>query len=465
MPSNQYLAIAVANANKIYLFDPSTLDLAEFDPPLGSPTTNAGAHALWGDDFGRLICTPRKASDNQRHCYHLEDGAWVDKGVSPLGNMWSISGYDYQNVWCVNGDSYDVGFWDGDTWIVDATNIASARLDQISCCGPGDDEVFAVSSGFHVRTGGARGSGVWVNKTSQLWTDTGLSSSQCALRNVYAVSKTEVYIAITRLVVGDPALAYVVLWNGSAFSIVATSAYYHNGVGAFTENGAGGFGSEMSMVSSDPSYGNYHVWTYSGSSLLRLTPEPNMLNAATILGSAGRFCVGSSANLLRVWDFASGTPTQVASLSIGFSSGLTGLTWWKEVIPFTVTPEPECGFGARVGHRGGSIVTLSGVPVSTTKEYEFFMGLAGDETDAPCYSGVPGQGYVVKSEDGETFNIVTPPAAIGENIISFREVGGSIDDSTGTIDVVSEPHRDKAHRLRSSLQPWQSTGQRRIGDW
>jgi hypothetical protein len=122
--------------------------------------------------------------------------------------------------------------------------------------------------------------------------------------------------------------------------------------------------------------------------------------------------------------------------------------------------------GSVAHHLGGQRVTLTAagsLPADT--DLTAYLGPTGDNTDAPCYSGVPGQGYVVKPEDGETFKIVTPPAAIGENIISFREVGGSIDNSTGTIDVVSEPHRDKAHRLRSSLQPWQSTGQRRIGDW
>jgi hypothetical protein len=119
----------------------------------------------------------------------------------------------------------------------------------------------------------------------------------------------------------------------------------------------------------------------------------------------------------------------------------------------------------------GSVGSDGGYPITVVYDVptfppggalEVFLGVAGDDTDGPCYGG-EGLGYFPKSEDGETLVIITPPQDAGSGkILSWRVAGGGAPASIGTVEVIERNFAFLSYQIRRLFPPWASVGARRL---
>jgi hypothetical protein len=108
-----------------------------------------------------------------------------------------------------------------------------------------------------------------------------------------------------------------------------------------------------------------------------------------------------------------------------------------------------------VGDRGGWPIQVGGTfPVGTP--FDIYLGLAGDETDSPCYGG-QGNGHRAVSEDGLTATAITPPCASGSRFVTVRIRG--VNESVA-MEVVEEPSEMVVDRISRLLQRWMTRGPR-----
>lgn len=343
MPVRKKVVVCQPNANNVYILDEDGPSLDIFDPPLTSPETNFGAHAIWGSLTGELICSPRKTSDNNRHAYHYEGGtAWIDYGT--VYDFWDIHGTSYANVWACTGDSQRVQHFNGTLWVVDAI-LSGSRIHSIHSCGPGLDEVFAAAeNNIWFRTGGSPGLGTWVDRRAQLLTDTGLDISaalpDCA--GVFAVSKTEVYWLIGAW--SNTTSHWIVKWNGSNFSIVSTTSVNTYGISESSFDGKSS--NEMWWMQTDPSWGRFHFLHFNGSTITRQESPQHYLNSGANLVldpdvpgvgyAAGGY---QSPYRIAIWKLSGGAWSYLTARTIGFSDYMTGIHFWVEAIPSPVVSD------------------------------------------------------------------------------------------------------------------------------
>jgi len=112
-----------------------------------------------------------------------------------------------------------------------------------------------------------------------------------------------------------------------------------------------------------------------------------------------------------------------------------------------------------IEERGGQILLVNGeFPAG---DLEFFLGPAGDDTDPPCYSGISGQGYLCRSDDGSTCQIVAPPATPGTRYLCVKPVGESC-SSPFAITVVDSAWPQKMHEARRLMPVPNDVGRRSL---
>lgn len=115
---------------------------------------------------------------------------------------------------------------------------------------------------------------------------------------------------------------------------------------------------------------------------------------------------------------------------------------------------------ARVTTKGGDVMTATGsfTELATMRAY---FGLAGDDTDTPCYFGF-GLGYDAGySEDGETVQIIAPPHSKTSSAILTIVVDGDT-LNFGPIEVAERSWPGKLHTMRKNFAPWQAVGARHL---
>jgi len=107
-----------------------------------------------------------------------------------------------------------------------------------------------------------------------------------------------------------------------------------------------------------------------------------------------------------------------------------------------------------VDQAGGTEITITGT---------FTMGRAYAVTlnGRPCYSGVPGNGYLCRPINGTTLRSITPPVPSNEASAQMVVVSHALEvDQSGPLTVVEATHLLKIHRLRRSCPPWYRLGSR-----
>lgn len=113
--------------------------------------------------------------------------------------------------------------------------------------------------------------------------------------------------------------------------------------------------------------------------------------------------------------------------------------------------------------QGGEILTLYGeFPLAT----ELLVSVRAGSVSYPCFSGIPGQGYVVTSPEGATLAVVTPPLPVG-GPYAFRvqrQDDASYVDSTTYLTVVRRPLLSAEYDLRRHFPTRWATGPRRPED-
>ena len=92
-------------------------------------------------------------------------------------------------------------------------------------------------------------------------------------------------------------------------------------------------------------------------------------------------------------------------------------------------------------------------------DYAIHIGPTGTTADLACYSGVPGQGAVCRSSDGETILCIAPPMARGALVLSIH---GNGDSGTSAVTAHEESHLDTVWDMRQHYPPWYDTGPRRL---
>ena len=112
---------------------------------------------------------------------------------------------------------------------------------------------------------------------------------------------------------------------------------------------------------------------------------------------------------------------------------------------------------ATVERRGGTKVTLRGVfPIDQT----YVVRVDG----IAAYSGVPGQGAVIRT-DGDSLSFVTPPLAlsqIGAVTVEVETVPGAETVDT-TLTVVEQSFGSAQFAMRRLFPAWYGVGPRRLG--
>lgn len=344
------LVITQPNTGKLWLLDPDIPQITEFDPqPPSSPSQ------LWADDTGRIIAW----GGGQHMHYDPGTGLWTSLGS--ISQVWDYDGADYSNVWAISGDANEVEHFDGASWTQD-TVLSSNRMLQVSVCGTGLDEVF-VAALNHVwfRTGGAIGSGVWVDRRAQLLTDTGIdiSASVPDCEGVWAVSKNEVYWLINQ---GNNSFGHwIVKWNGSGFSIVSSTSVRSYGVSDTSFDAVSS--SQMFWMQADPSWGQYRFMLFNGTNIVRQTVEHNMPNGCKLIAETASqwWAVGrySSPNRIAVWqgDGSQNGWTLFHTHTVGTSvTGDAGVALWESSFPPEVQNQnPAPG---STGNRGDGPIYL-----------------------------------------------------------------------------------------------------------
>jgi len=80
----------------------------------------------------------------------------------------------------------------------------------------------------------------------------------------------------------------------------------------------------------------------------------------------------------------------------------------------------------------------------------------------PCYSGVPGNGYLCRPINGTTLRSITPPVPSNEASAQMVVVSHALEvDQSGPLTVVESPF-GKEHGLRRSCPPWTRLGARTL---
>jgi len=112
-----------------------------------------------------------------------------------------------------------------------------------------------------------------------------------------------------------------------------------------------------------------------------------------------------------------------------------------------------------VSSAGGETVVATGVFAVGT--YRIYLGPNGDDTDNPCYSGIPGRGLDILCEDGATMTFVVPPADAGLQKLAAIRVTDSL-GAGGDIEVAERPWYGKLFRARKHHPPWAAVGARSL---
>jgi hypothetical protein len=337
MVVNRRVVVAAANANNVYLLDESIPDIVQFDPPLAAPETNLGGWAIWGSPTGELITHARRTSDNTYYFYHYEGGvSWTAK-AGATGAVWDIYGTSYQDVWGIAGDGHGVWHFDGNSWTWDITLAPTDRMTQVFATGTGLDEVFiAAKYSLWFRTGGAIGSGTWVDRAPQFFTDTGIVlSGSTLIAGVWAVSKTEVYW----LLQGHPSGNNdgIIKWNGSNFSNVAAWPTGAPSASVSESSFHATSSSDMWYVQADSSWGRRHFCHFDGSVITRQEAQHGMdFGMELIMETSTRgFAAGggTTPNRVAVWDFNGSVWDHLKTLTVASGGGAYGIGLWKESSP------------------------------------------------------------------------------------------------------------------------------------
>lgn len=114
---------------------------------------------------------------------------------------------------------------------------------------------------------------------------------------------------------------------------------------------------------------------------------------------------------------------------------------------------------------GGEVLTFTGI-FSPDAAYQVFMGPSGLSSEAPCYSGISGQGLICYSNAaGTELQCVAPAIQNGspsaQVILVHRILAGEADDTIG-ITIVEAPFKTVLFNARQSFPPWAAVGPRRL---
>jgi phage gp46-like protein len=192
----------------------------DFAPALKAIVFGGGPRCVWSD--GRRIVTYANFSSGGTQYAHWGPGEsdWTYY-AAPNGGSYQIHGHAFDDLWSVHGDNHGVTHFDGSAWTEDIASLpSSARVEDVF--GLDADTVFVAShDGWWERTGGAYGSGVWVNRFAQMISDTGVSGSS-DLMAVIAFAADDVWVGTTY---GGNGEGHMIHWNGSTFDVAVYSGY------------------------------------------------------------------------------------------------------------------------------------------------------------------------------------------------------------------------------------------------
>jgi len=115
--------------------------------------------------------------------------------------------------------------------------------------------------------------------------------------------------------------------------------------------------------------------------------------------------------------------------------------------------------------RGGDVLTIGGT-FDVSKFYQVYIGLNGDDTDEPCYSGNYGDGYLIEPSSASAMSCVTPPLDRGAGHILSIYTSPAVDEGHwgagcgAPLTAVEVMHRDLLFEVRRSWTRDMDTGPR-----
>lgn len=107
-----------------------------------------------------------------------------------------------------------------------------------------------------------------------------------------------------------------------------------------------------------------------------------------------------------------------------------------------------------VSREGGSIATAY-ANLSIAATYTVLVG------GIPAYSGVPGQGNIIRSLDGESITFVIPPLPIG---VAAVQITDGVTVWNFSVTVLEKPLLRNVFMVRRNYHKWGETGPRLL-DW
>ena len=249
---------------------------------------------------------------------------------------------------------------------------------------------------------------------------------------------------------GDP--SYLCKWDGNSWTRIHT----HNAAGSDLNHTCCGTEDDFLAGHSDSTYGN-SIWKH----VAGTSTKTKVLDLGGAYGTGLDISRANGLDVIAVRHSAT-TVSYAESSDGGDSWG----SWVAIADNFRTGREPFFGDledppFATIAEDGGYELELEGT-FPAGAELEVYIGPNADEdTDEPCYGG-EGYGYNPVSEDGTTLTVITPQLGVGDQKVSWRQVGGGNTAELGKITVVERnwPHRQFGHK--ANFPPWTDLGPSRL---
>jgi hypothetical protein len=117
-----------------------------------------------------------------------------------------------------------------------------------------------------------------------------------------------------------------------------------------------------------------------------------------------------------------------------------------------------------VAEDGGFLLRIAGnFDDYLGQEFEVFIGVNGDDTDAPAFSGVPGRPHIHYPFNGEEIRVYSPLLAVDTHSIFVRQKTGSDNDTlVDVLEAFPKDFKSSIYDHRKAWSPRIYTGPRSI---